>query len=298
MKSNTITFFYNNMTMIMLHLDKSVGLLADFENWSKKEDDQIDLLKKIALKEKLKTTLFVLSSREMNYGLWNSKNIIKKAEANKIDYVVFYQLNPMINSMNDVDLYNNISGFLNINKMIVAKNFNLPEANKFSTNFIEKCWEKDAIIIDSKETKDLESNLKLLKESKFKEFEKINNLNYQFTGRVSEGKKRGRTIGFPTINLITEEFITLSYGVYACDVYVESLEKHFLGSGCYWKNEMNQDVFEVFLIDFDKEIYGWKVEVTLLEKLRENIKVNCFEELKDLLKKDVENTLKFKKYIK
>ncbi|ALD66426.1 riboflavin kinase [Spiroplasma cantharicola] len=298
MNNNTITFFYNNMTMIMLHLEKSVGLLADFENWSKSEDEQISLLKETALKENLKTTLFILSSREMNYGLWNSKNIIKKAELNKIDYVVFYQLNPMINTMDDLDLYQNISGFLNIKKMIVANNFLLKEASKFSTSFVKKCWKENAIIIEVKKTKDLEDNLILLKESKFKEFEKENNLNYEFTGRVSEGKKRGRTIGFPTINLITEEFIALSYGVYACDVYVESLDKHFLGSGCYWKNEMQQDVFEIFLIDFDKEIYGWKVEVRLIEKLRENIKVNGFDELKELLKKDLANTLKFKKHIK
>ncbi|AGR42131.1 riboflavin kinase [Spiroplasma diminutum] len=292
MKNNTITFFYNNMTMIMLHLENSVGLIADFENWSEKEDKQINNLKEIARESNLKTTLFVLSTREMNFGLWNAENIIEKAQNNEIDYVVFYQWNPMMDHMSDLDIYQNMQSFLNIKKVIIANDFVNKEALRFSCEFISNNWKENAILINSQEGNDLKENLLLLNQSNFKEFENKNKLAYKFNSRVNEGKKLGRTIGFPTINLITEEKLPLTYGVYACYVYIDHLEKTFIGSGCYWTNELNQDVFEIFLTDFDQEIYDWKVIVTPVEKLRDNVKVNSLDELKELLRKDIENTLK------
>ncbi|AUM62667.1 riboflavin kinase [Spiroplasma monobiae] len=294
MKNNTLTFFYNNMTMIMMNLEDSVGLIADFENWSQKEDKQIEKLKTLSKESNLSSTLFVVTSREMNYGLWNAQNIIKKAEQNNIDYVIFYHTNAMMNQMTDEALFKNIEDFLSIRKMIVTKDYIDSNYSKFSTKFIEDNWKENSIVIDSITTNDLEQNLNLLKESNFKEFEKINGLSYKFDARVSEGKKLGRTIGFPTINLITEERIVLKDGVYACEVYIDHLKETFLGAGCYWKNELNQDVFEIFLIDFDQEIYGWKVSVKPLEKLRENIKVNGLDKLKELLANDVRQTLKYK----
>ncbi|AUB31634.1 riboflavin kinase [Spiroplasma floricola] len=295
MTNNTLAFFYNNLTMIMMNLEDSIGLIANFENWSEKEDKQVEKLKLLAKENNLRSTLFVITNREMNYGLWNSNNIIKKANEKEIDYVIFYYTNPMINQMPDFDLYKNIEDFLSVRKMIISKDYTDLNHSRFTTSFIEQNWKENAIIIETSVTKDLENNLNLLKKSKFEEFQKLNKLNYQFDARVSEGKKLGRTIGFPTINLITEERIALSYGVYACNVYVDHLKETFLGAGCYWKNELNQDVFEIFLIDFDKEIYGWKVSVSPIEKLRENIKVDSLEELKKLLANDVKTTLKFKK---
>ncbi|WP_339020185.1 riboflavin kinase [Spiroplasma endosymbiont of Atherix ibis] len=295
MTNRTLAFFYNNLTMIMINLEDSIGLIANFENWSENEDRQVEKLKKIAKESKLKSTLFIITNKEMNYGLWNSNNIIQKADEKEIDYVIFYCANPMIKQITDFDLYNNIEDFLSVRKMIISKDYIDSNDSRFTTNFIQQNWKENAIIIETTVTKDLETNLNLLKESKFKKFEELNKLKYQFDARVSEGKKLGRTIGFPTINLITEEKIALSYGVYACNVYIDHLKENFLGAGCYWKNELNQDVFEIFLIDFDKEIYGWKVSVSPIEKLRENIKVNNLEELKELLTKDVKATLKFKK---
>ncbi|WP_338984280.1 riboflavin kinase [Spiroplasma endosymbiont of Diplazon laetatorius] len=295
MKNNTLAFFYNNLTMIMMNLEDSVGLIADFENWSKKEDKQIEELKKISKENNLKSTLFVVTSREMNYGLWNTDNITKKAQENEIDYVIFYSTNSMMDHMQDSDLYSNIANFLSIKKMIVSNNYIDNNYSRLKTDFIKENWLHNAIILETNETKDLNDNLNLLIESKFKEFKELNNLNYIFDARVSEGKKLGRTIGFPTINLITEERLPLTDGVYACEVYIDHLKESFLGAGCYWKNELNQDVFEIFLIDFDQEIYGWKVSVTLIEKLRENVKVDGLDKLKELLANDVENTKKHKK---
>ncbi|QHX36672.1 riboflavin kinase [Spiroplasma sp. BIUS-1] len=295
MKNNTISFFYNNLTMIMMNLEDSVGLIADFENWSEKEDEQIIKLKQTAKESNLKTTLFVVTDQEMNFGLWNSQNIIEKANEKEIDYVVFYQVNAFLNQMPDLDLFKNIEDFLSVRKMVIAKDYVDNNYSRFDVNFILNNWKDNAIVIETKETKDLEVNLKLLNNSEFELFKNTNKLSYKFDARVGEGKKLGRTIGFPTINLITEERLPLTDGVYACKVYVDHLKETFLGSGCYWKNELNQDVFEIFLIDFDQEIYGWKVTVEPLEKLRENIKVDGLDHLKEILKNDVEQTKKFKK---
>ncbi|AGR41230.1 riboflavin kinase [Spiroplasma taiwanense] len=287
------SFFYNNMTLIMVHLKPSIGLITDFENWNEFEDNQIKELKAKAKEQNLQSTLFVLVKDELNFGLWNQENLIKKANEVDIDLILFYFINPMFNLMTEQQLFDNISNFLSIEKIMIAEDFKSEIEPKFTTKFIKDNWKENALIVGNfKEKKECKELISLIKNSDFNEFKKKTNFYYQFTGRVSIGKQLGRQIGFPTINLITPQKILVEPGVYVCDVYIDHLKKHFLGAGCYWTNELNQLVFETNIIDFDQEIYGWKVVITPFKKLRENVKVNDLEELKEMLALDIENTKK------
>ncbi|QEH61869.1 riboflavin kinase / FMN adenylyltransferase [Spiroplasma chinense] len=291
----TTTFTYNNMTMIMLYLDESIALVGDFENWNEFEDKQIERLKEIANKKGLKTTLFVPIKNEIHSAIWNQNNIQKKAEAAGVDYLVFYIDHQMMRMNTDENLFKNIDGFLKIKEILIAQNYCYKQSDRFNFDFYRENWKENCHIEGDFYSKADNTELtSLLKDCKFDEFKKLTNLNYQFSGRVVQGKQLGRTIGFPTINVVTDEILPISKGVFAVDVYLESTQQHFMGAGCYWKNEMDEEVFETFILDFDKDVYGWKVDITLIEKIRDNLKINSLDELKETLANDVEKVRKVK----
>jgi riboflavin kinase/FMN adenylyltransferase len=111
---------------------------------------------------------------------------------------------------------------------------------------------------------------------------------YSFSGKVIEGNKIGRTIGFPTANIETEDTNKLlpSIGVYAVSVFVPSLKTSYKGMmniGVRPTIGGNNLVIEVHLIDFDKMIYGEKLTVFIKQKIRDEVKFDSVEHLKTQL---------------
>ena len=116
---------------------------------------------------------------------------------------------------------------------------------------------------------------------------------YRLEGLVIEGKKLGRQIGFATANIILDkEKLIPANGVYAVRVGLEG--KLFNGM----MNIGNRPTvggttrnIEVHIIDFQENIYGRKLQVALVDKLREEIKFNSIEELRLQLIADREKTM-------
>jgi riboflavin kinase/FMN adenylyltransferase len=115
---------------------------------------------------------------------------------------------------------------------------------------------------------------------------------YSFSGTVVEGDKRGRQLGFPTANIKLEDEGKLlpALGVYAVEFVVEN--KRFSGLLSVGKRPTFYDhgkiIPEVFIYDFNKDIYGKFVTVNVIEMLRGEIKYNSAEELIDQMNKDKE----------
>jgi len=116
-----------------------------------------------------------------------------------------------------------------------------------------------------------------------------------FTGQVVHGNKIGRTIGYPTANLKShnEEKITLGDGIYA--VYVTVVGKKYKGMlsiGFRPTVDSKKRVTEVNIFDFDEEIYDQTIKVEIKKHLRQEVKFNSLDELKQQLHTDKENSLK------
>lgn len=120
--------------------------------------------------------------------------------------------------------------------------------------------------------------------------------NYEFSGIVVGGDKRGRELGFPTANikLSSQEKLLPASGVYAVKVMVEN-ERHTgllsIGNRPTFYNQ-GELVSEVYIYDFNREIYGAKVTTELVERLRGEVKFNSAEELINQMNTDKENGYK------
>ncbi len=119
---------------------------------------------------------------------------------------------------------------------------------------------------------------------------------YSVCGRVAHGHKRGRTIGFPTANIQMFRKNTPIEGVYA--VTMTGVGERELPGVANVGTRPTVDggskvILETHLFDFDKEIYGHYVEVHFKEKIRNEIRFQSLEELKQQIDKDVIVAKKF-----
>ena len=120
--------------------------------------------------------------------------------------------------------------------------------------------------------------------------------NYSFTGTVIGGDKRGRELGYPTANikLSSLEKLLPAIGIYAVRVLLNN-EKH-IGLLSIGKRPTFYDagnlVTEVYIYNFNREIYGEEVTIELVERLRGEEKFNSAEDLISQMNKDKENGLK------
>lgn len=116
---------------------------------------------------------------------------------------------------------------------------------------------------------------------------------YSLTGKVSEGLKLGRTIGYPTANIIVEDKYKLipADGVYAVKIMFKgSLFNGMLSIGNNPTVAGKGRSIEVNIFDFDKDIYGQEVTIYFVERLRDEVKFNNLEELKVQLLNDKEES--------
>jgi riboflavin kinase/FMN adenylyltransferase len=119
---------------------------------------------------------------------------------------------------------------------------------------------------------------------------------YVLTGNVVKGNQLGRTINFPTANIeIPEEYKLIpKNGVYIVTANVSNQTVFgMMNIGVKPTLGENKLSIEVHLLDFDKDIYNQKIQVNILERLRDEQKFESFEALKLQLEVDKQNTIQY-----
>lgn len=112
---------------------------------------------------------------------------------------------------------------------------------------------------------------------------------FTYTSQVVHGDKRGRKLGFPTANLeIDDKHSMLPNGVYVVRVKVR--EENFNGIANIGDNptfKVAKRRLEVFIDNFSGDIYGEKISVSFLEKIRDEKIFSSIDELKLQLRADL-----------
>lgn len=116
---------------------------------------------------------------------------------------------------------------------------------------------------------------------------------YSFSGKVVKGDQRGRDLGFPTANLKIDnpEKLLPAIGIYAVEFFIENDEKKYsgvmsIGIRPTFYNE-GKLTTEVYIFDFDRDIYDKNVTVNVIDRIRGEEKFSSAEELIQQMHKDV-----------
>ena len=110
---------------------------------------------------------------------------------------------------------------------------------------------------------------------------------FSISGKIIYGQQKGRTIGFPTINISIKRKISPVLGVFAVNVELDgSLLNGVCNIGKRPTVGGQKTLLEVFLFNFDKQVYGKNAKVVFKHKIRDEKKFNSFSELKKQIELD------------
>jgi riboflavin kinase/FMN adenylyltransferase len=105
---------------------------------------------------------------------------------------------------------------------------------------------------------------------------------FAIEGEVIHGDKRGRTIGVPTANVSMGDYMRPAYGVYATRTRLPDgrMIDGVANLGVRPMFEIDQPLLEVWLFDFDGDLYGQTIETELVAFLRGEMAFDGLEALK------------------
>jgi riboflavin kinase/FMN adenylyltransferase len=118
---------------------------------------------------------------------------------------------------------------------------------------------------------------------------------YSLSGRIAHGQKLGRQLGYPTINIKMGDKTLIVKGIFA--VQVKGIDNHPLRgvASIGTRPTVNgvDTILEVYILNFDRDIYGYRVEVEFLHKIRNEEKFDSLEELSAHIAQDTAKAIAF-----
>ncbi|HLQ86099.1 MAG TPA: bifunctional riboflavin kinase/FAD synthetase [Salinisphaeraceae bacterium] len=112
---------------------------------------------------------------------------------------------------------------------------------------------------------------------------------YRISGRVIRGQQLGRTLGFPTVNLRMCRRVAPQYGVYAVRVLLAdgSEQQGAASLGVRPTVSGNDCLLEVFLLDFERDLYGQRISVFFVDFIRPEIRFDSLTAMTRQMHEDV-----------
>jgi riboflavin kinase/FMN adenylyltransferase len=112
---------------------------------------------------------------------------------------------------------------------------------------------------------------------------------YSMSGRVAHGEKLGRTLGFPTANIVLRRRPPLA-GIFVVEAELEETRRVLRGVASVGRRptirENAPPLLEVHLFDWDGDLYGRHLRVKFLRKLRDEKKFDGLEALRSAIAQD------------
>ena len=166
----------------------------------------------------------------------------------------------------------------------------LGEKHDFGVTLIEPVAGQDGLAFSSTRIREL------LTSERPGEAARILGRYWEIEGRVEAGDKRGREIGFPTANIALEDYLRPATVVYAVRAGLDEPESGG-GSETIWRDGVahlgrrptfggDDLIMEVNIFDFDADIYGRHLRVSLIEHLRPEKRFDGIASLKAQIAED------------
>ena len=195
------------------------------------------------------------------------------------------------------DFCNILNNKLNTKSIVVGKDFKFGKNREGDVNFLIKYFGNsnvhvlnDYVVNDSKISSTLIKST--INEGKLELANQYLGYSFKLKGKVEHGNRMGHKIGFPTANInVDVNLVTPKFGVYEVDVTKD--DKTYkgvmnIGNRPTVSNDLKLS-YEVHILDFDEDIYGSFLGVEFVSYIRDEIKFDNIEELKNQISIDIKS---------
>lgn len=198
-----------------------------------------------------------------------------------------------------------LKGELKIKKVIVGYNFSFGhkgEGDAEKLKFLGKKFGFNVEIFPSQKIKGEEISSSAIRTSilsgNVRKASFFLGKNYSVKGKVVKGTGLGRKLGFPTANLFPEKNLLPPYGVYATITEIGEVKyRSITNLGIRPTFKGDAFCFETFIFDFNKKIYGEKINVEFVDRIRDEKVFTSKKALIDQINSDIEEAERILKEI-
>ena len=246
-----------------------------------------EVIPKIYFNEDLKP-LISNEGREKIFSTFNPQNLV---------YLNFENFN----KISQEQFCNYLKNNLKVKKIVVGKDFKFGKNRSGDITTLiyffgeENIFLLDDFLIDNEKV----SSTKIRYYLSNGDIEKANNYlgrEFSLIGTVIEGKKIGRSIGFPTANLsLDQDTFIPNFGVYSGKIYIDNnIFNTIVNIGLNPTVDDQATLkIEAHIFDFSSDIYNSKVEISLSKFIRKEIKFKNIDELKVQISEDIKTAKKY-----
>lgn len=280
--------------------------IGNYDGIHKGHQEILKNLKKVANDKNLKTVVItfyphprkILNPSQYKCLIVNLETKIDLLKKENIDYILIVDFNKQFYQKSPEDFLKFLKESLNCKTLVVGKDWRFGYGAKGDIN-LAKELSKDLgyevyTIEDVKDGDKRISSSKIRQYLKNGDVDKVKELlgrDYYLVEKVVEGDKKGREIGFPTLNLKPEEDICLKKGVYAGFVYFRGLyQKAVINYGNRPTVDGEKIFMEAHIIEDYKinPVVNDYIKVIFKRYLREEKHFKTLEDLKNQIKLDIE----------
>jgi len=289
----------------------SAVTIGNFDGVHRGHQLVISQLKQVAATTSLPTVVIIFEPQPIEYfapdkapkRLARFREKIAYLKAQQIDYLLCLHFDQKLAAQSAEDFVQQILiDSLNTKHLVIGDDFHFGKNRQGNFQFLKDNSERYGFMVD--ETKTLMMDGERVSSTRIREsirqgdFEKAAELlgrPYSLSGRIAHGQKLGRELGYPTINIKMGDKTLIVKGIFA--VNVKGLDNRVLEgvASIGTRPTVNgvDTILEVYILDFDRDVYGYSVEVNFLHKIRNEEKFASLEELAAHIAQDTEKAKAF-----
>jgi len=292
-------------------LSASAVTIGNFDGVHRGHQLVISQLKRVARKAALPTVVVIFEPQPIEYfaperapkRLSRFREKIAYLKAQQIDYLLCLHFDERLANQSAEDFVQQILiDCLNTKHLVIGDDFHFGKNRQGNFEFLQHNSARFGFVVDETETliQDGErvSSTRIRQCIENGDFEKAAELlgrPYSLSGRIAHGQKLGRQLGYPTINIKMGDKTLIVKGIFA--VRVKGIDNRALAGVASIGTRPTvagvDTILEVYILDFDRDVYGYSVEVEFLHKIRDEQKFESLEELSVHIGRDTENAIAY-----
>ena len=289
----------------------SAVTIGNFDGVHRGHQLVISQLKQVAGEASLPTVVIIFEPQPIEYfapdkapkRLARFREKIAYLKAQRIDYLLCLHFDHKLAAQSAENFVQQILvNSINTKHLVIGDDFHFGKNRQGNFQFLKDNCERFGFMVDETETLMINgervSSTRIRESIQQGDFEKAAELlgrPYSLSGRIAHGQKLGRELGYPTINIKMGDKTLIVKGIFA--VNVKGLDNRVLEgvASIGTRPTVNgvDTILEVYILDFDRDVYGYSVEVNFLHKIRNEEKFDSLEELAAHIAQDTKKAKAF-----